>query len=139
MFDDRWVYLHPSPTGGPTFRVWRSPSSAQGAVAFPLGGTARGILTAEDLFIWRALIATHAMFVRLTGIDGLRFRLADGAIGVHQETIALPDHFSFVYGDVEAAGEQDPETRRSAVERWLRSNAPLRTIHPGEFTVYWYM
>jgi hypothetical protein len=107
--------------------------------ASPLAGAARGILTPDDLFVWRALTVTHAMFVHMTGIDGLRFRLAQGAIGVHQETIALPEHFSFVYTDVEAAGEQNPEMRCATVERWLRSNAHLRTIHPKEFAVYWYL
>ncbi len=138
--DDQWVCLQLSPADGLTFQVPRIPSNAQAPVtASPLVGAARGILTADDLFIWREPTVTHTIFVHLTGIDGLRFRLAHGAISVHQEVIAFPEHFPFVYTDVEVAAEQNPEIRRFVVERWLRSNERIRTIHPAGFSIYWYM
>ncbi len=117
-----------------------TPTSRQGAVtASPLFKAARGILTADELFLWRKRDVTHAMIVRLTGIDGVRIRLAHSTISVHQETVSFPEHSLFVYTDFEAAGEQTLEVRRAAVERWLRSNPHLRTIHPGDFAVDWYM
>jgi hypothetical protein len=138
MVDYQWSYLRL--TDGATRRGVAYPSNAQGALpTAPLTGAARAIVTADDLFLWRETTITHAMFMHVTDIDGLRLRLAPGVISVHQEAIAFPEHFSFVYKDVEAVGEQDLEMRRSAVGRWLRSNAHLRTIHPGEFLVDGYM
>ena len=108
MFADRWVYSRLSHTHGPTCCVWHIPSNVQEPfTASPVTGAARAILTADDLFIWRERTVTHAAFVRLTGLDGLRLRLAPGAVAVHQEAIAFPEHFPFVFKDLEAARQQD--------------------------------
>jgi hypothetical protein len=138
MADFRWADLHL--TDGATCRIWRTPLNAKGvSLEAPLVGAARAIVTADDLFLWREATITHAMFTNLADIDGLRLRLTPGAISVHQEAVAFPACFSFVYKDVDAAGEQDVEIRRSAVEHWLRSNVRLFRIDPKPFVIDWYM
>jgi hypothetical protein len=140
MFADRWIYAHLNRAHGSTCCVWRIPSNVQGTVtAPPVTGTTRAILTADDLFIWRDQTFTHARFVHLTGLDGLRLRLAHGAVVVHQDATAFPEHFPFVYRDPEAGSQQDLDARRCVVERWLKCNAHLRMFCSEEFAVQWYM
>ena len=140
MFDERWIHVRLSHVEKPTPLVWpvqqNGPTINTGSLVTQAG---RGILTASDLFAWREAAVTHATFVHLTGIDGLRFRLASDAISVHQETIAFPEHFAFVYEGLEEACEQDLDMRRVVVERWLRSNACLRIMYPSGFLIDWYM
>jgi hypothetical protein len=77
--------------------------------------------------------------VHLIGLDGLRLRLAHGAVVVHQDATAFPEHFPFVYRDPEAGSQQDLDARRCVVERWLKCNAHLRMFCSEEFAVQWYM
>ena len=120
--------------------VWRVPSNVQGTVtASPVPGTTRAILTADDLFVWRDRTVTHARFVHLTGLDGLRLRLARGSVAVHHDATEFPEHFPFVYRDLEAIRQQDYDARRCVVERWLKCNAQLRPFCPEEYAVDWYM
>ena len=140
MFADRWACPHLSHAHGLSCRVWRIPSNVQWRVtASPVTSATRAVLTADALFIWQERTVTHARFVRLTGRDGLRLRLAPATVAVHQEAIAFPEHFSFVYKDPEAARQQDFDTGRCIVERWLKSNAHLRMLCSDEFAVEWYM
>lgn len=140
MFVEQWVHVRLSRVDRLTPFVWPVQPNGSGTnTASLVAGAARGILTAEDLFAWRDPAVTHTSFVLSTGVDGLRFRLSSGAISVHQETIAFPEHFAFVYEGLEAAWEQDPEMRRVVVARWLRSNACLRILYSRDFSIDWYM
>jgi hypothetical protein len=140
MFADRWVYSHLNHAHGSTCCVWRIPSNVQGMVtALPVTGTTRAVLTAADLFIWRDRTVTHARFVHLTGLDGLRLRLAHGAVVVHHDATEFLEHFPFVCRDLEAVRQTDHEARRCVVERWLKCNEQLRMICSEEFAVQWYM
>jgi hypothetical protein len=140
VFDKQWVHVRLSRVDNTTLFVWPvQPNGPEINTASLVTRAARGILTADNLFTWREPAVTHAGFVDLTGVDGIRLRLTPDTIRVHHETIALPEHFAFVYRDIEAAWQQDLDMRRAVVGRWLRSNAYLRIIYPAKFLIDWYM
>lgn len=109
--------------------VWRNPTEFPTEFAAGL----RGLLTKSDLYVWESVDLLHADFERLTGIEGMRIVLRAGAVHANNETVALPEHFPWVFADGDALDNDD---RRRIVTEHLRSR--LRDIYPAGFTVFWY-
>lgn len=96
----------------------------------------RGLLTKSDLYVWRSDHLLHADFERATGIAGMQIALRDGEVLASNETVALPEHFPWVFPDRAQAEMMDMDDRRKLVAVHL--DARLRHVYPAGFIVLWY-
>jgi hypothetical protein len=125
---------------GSPFRIWANPSNVAFAEAVRLAAPAdlsglRGLLTQSNLYIWQSVNLLHADFERDTGIHGIRLALRSGEVFVNDETVAMPEHFPWLFPDAVA---MDVDDLREAAAGWLRANARLRAIYPTGFRLGWY-
>jgi hypothetical protein len=123
--------------------VWANPSDNRLAEAIhrtPPGGLAglRGLLTQSDLYIWQSVNLLHSDFERDTGLQGVRLALRSAEVLVNDETVALPEHFPWVFTEGAEIASADIEDRRTTVAERLQGNARLQAIYPCGFTVGWY-
>ena len=113
---------------GQPCRVWRNPDE--------LTNEMRGLLTQSDLYVWQNPELLHVDFERGTGIEGVRIALRERTVLANNETVALPEHFPWLFPDLRQAEAMDIDDRRIMVTDHL--SARLRHIYPGGFTVFWY-
>jgi hypothetical protein len=104
-------------------RVWKNPSQREfaNAIRSSSDGVAaglRGLLTATDLYTWQSMNFLHADFERESGMQGVRVTLRAGAIRLNDETIALPEHFPWIFPDAAKAAEMDNDEKLAVVTGW---------------------
>jgi hypothetical protein len=123
--------------------IWKNPSHL---TIGPIGDL-RALLTKDDLFVWRRPSFSHADFMRGKGVTGLRLRFYGGRLLVHDEIIADPDRFPWVYmnangdpgeGELDADA-LDIEERRAVVAAYLQGNRWLKAVYPNGFAIQPYM
>jgi hypothetical protein len=124
-------------------RVWKNPSKQEFGTAIRLSSDSsteglRGILTATDLYVWQSVNLLHADFERETGIQGVKLALRAGVIRVNDETVALPEHFGWIFPSSVQADQLDMDDRWSLVAMWLDTNRRLSRIYPQGFTIEGY-
>lgn len=124
-------------------RVWKNPSQREFANAIrssPDDAAAglRGLLTATDLYTWQSMNFLHSDFERESGVQGVRVTLRAGTIRINDETIALPEHFPWIFPDPVKAAEMDNDEKWSIVAGWLKANKRLSRVYPQGFTVAGY-
>ena len=96
----------------------------------------RGLLTASDLYIWQSMNLLHADFEKKTGIEGVRIALRSSLILINDETVAMPEHFPWIFPDPAEATQTDIEDRWTIVARWIKANKRLAPIYPyGGFLI----
>jgi hypothetical protein len=123
--------------------VWLNPANSEFAGAIDqacpgaLSGL-RGLVTATDIYVWQSVNLTHGDVERLTGIHGVRLALRSREIQVNDETVALPEHFPWMFPDPVRVEIMDIEDRRAAVARGLQTNSRLQAIYPSVFKIGWY-
>ena len=115
--------------------LWRNPSPQEFAVA---RSVLRGLLTQGDLYVWQNINLSHSEFERTTAINGIRLILRQDRIGVHHETVAVPEYFPWVFSDREQTEAMDIENRREAVTKYLKTHTQLTRVYPIGFDVIWY-
>jgi hypothetical protein len=123
--------------------VWANPSKVEFAKAIDRGSSGavaglRGMLTPTGLYVWQNVNVLHRDFERDIGINGVRLALRSAEVLVNDETVALPEHFPWVFTEGAEITHMDIEHRRTIVAEWLRGNARLQAIYPCGFTVGWY-
>ena len=109
-------------------QVWENPTE----LTFGM----RGLLTQSDLYVWQSEHLLHADFERHTGIQGMHIALGEGAVHANNETVALPEHFPWVFPNREQAEMMDIDDRRQVVKEHLSGR--LRDVYPTGFIVLWY-
>ena len=125
------------------FHTWTNPTfAAFREVADPASGSIeelRAIVSGDDIHVWKDPNLLHAAFAQQKGVDGVRLRLRRRLVQVNQETVAFPDHFPWVFNDVEAAWQMAIEERHLVVSRWLRQSRALLLLYPSGFEIAWYI
>jgi hypothetical protein len=123
-------------------QVWRNPRSAGFSTALKTGSHRvaglRALLTANDLYVWQSVSLLHGGFAEQTGIDGVRVGLRVNVVMMHEETVAFPEHFLWVYPDTGVAQALDVDDRREIAAQWLRQSSGLRHLYPNGFDTMWY-
>jgi hypothetical protein len=109
-------------------QVWQNPTNYNFGM--------RGLLTQSDIYVWQSDHLSHADFERATGIEGLQITLRAGQVHANNETVALPEHFPWVFPDRGQAEAMDVEDRRKMVTEHLGNR--LRHVYPTGFIVHWY-
>jgi hypothetical protein len=115
------------------YRIWKNPSQDE-FTTICTSAELRGLLTATDLYVWQGM-TPHAEFEKETGIQGVRIVLRAGMICSNDETIALPEHFPWIFPDPIKAAEMDMDDRRAIVVTWLTTNSRLSNIYPHGFSI----
>lgn len=126
---------------GRDYPVWKNPSDREFANLISgsrhENGSLRAMLTEHDLYLWQSVHVLHGDFVRQTGVDGVRIRLAPDLVAVNEETVGVPSEFPWIFeNDCDLI---EIEHRCEIVERWLKTNSRLAVIYRRCFTVIWYM
>jgi hypothetical protein len=136
---------HTTPVGrdGAPCRVWANPTRSGFAEAIKCASHAelaglRAVTTSVDIHVWQSVNLLHTDFERATGIQGVRLALRSGGVLVNDETIAMPEHFPWVFPDITRAMILDTEDRRTMAVAWIQANVRLRPIYPTGFTAGWY-
>lgn len=120
-------------------RVWKNPTKREFTNAIKRGETAglRGLLTGTDFYVWQSVNLLHIDFER-DAVSGVRVALRPDELQVNDETVDQPEHFAWIFPQLDRVKDMDIEDRRSIVTTWLLSNVRLKRVYPTGFQVTWY-